>query len=296
MNWHILGGGAIGSLWASRLSHFSRPYIIQRNSSANSFWLTLEHPNQAHEHCLMNSTTAKTLQGPINALLVTTKSQQTRQAVNSVFSYINSKTIIVLLQNGMGNQQWLQQLLPNNPLYAGICTDGVWRAENNKKRITIAGYGTTTIGPLNHHASKTLLQNNVLHKINWRDDIWPTLWEKLAINCAINGLTAIHQCRNGELLTIEGVEQKIHHILKEVAAVAQANQCHLSLHSLTQSVNAVIKQTWHNYSSMYQDVAAKRESEIDAINGYICREGKKHQITTPANNEIEQAIIQLQQV
>ena len=33
----------------------------------------------------------------------------------------------------------------------------------------------------------------------WTDDISAKLWRKLALNCAINPLTVLHDCRNGGL-------------------------------------------------------------------------------------------------
>ena len=294
MNWHILGGGAIGSLWASRLSQTQTPYVIEHRTPLRERCLTLQHPNGCHQQSIIQPISADTINHPIDALLITTKSQQTLQAIQSVLPHIHPKTIIVLLQNGMGNQQQLQQQFPNNPLYAGVCTDGVWRHANSRNFVTIAAYGSTTIGPLNSHASNALLQKYLPYKIQWQDDIWPVLWEKLAINCAINGLTAIHQCRNGELLNIAGVKPQIHSILKEVAAISRANGCDMPLDDFIDSVNLVINKTQHNYSSMYQDIAANKTTEIQAINGYICREGIKHHIATPANRAIEQSIIQLE--
>jgi 2-dehydropantoate 2-reductase len=38
-----------------------------------------------------------------------------------------------------------------------------------------------------------------------------------------------------------------------------------------------------NYSSMYQDVAAGRPTEIEYINGYVLRQGRAHGLALPAN-------------
>ncbi|HJJ94632.1 MAG TPA: 2-dehydropantoate 2-reductase, partial [Methanocorpusculum sp.] len=40
------------------------------------------------------------------------------------------------------------------------------------------------------------------------------------------------------------------------------------------------------YSSMYQDIMAKRLTEVDYINGAIVELGKKHGIPTPVNETI----------
>lgn len=41
-----------------------------------------------------------------------------------------------------------------------------------------------------------LRQAGIAH--DWSLDILSRLWRKLALNCAINPLTVLHDCRNGE--------------------------------------------------------------------------------------------------
>ena len=44
--------------------------------------------------------------------------------------------------------------------------------------------------------------------------------------------------------------------------------------------------TANNYSSMQQDIAHNRETEISAICGYISQQGKLYSIPTPYNDEL----------
>jgi 2-dehydropantoate 2-reductase len=48
-------------------------------------------------------------------------------------------------------------------------------------------------------------------------------------------------------------------------------------------VYTVIEQTAENYSSMHQDIAAQRQTEVDYINGYIAQEGLKKGIDVSVN-------------
>ena len=50
-----------------------------------------------------------------------------------------------------------------------------------------------------------------------------------------------------------------------------------------------LKDNWRGstfYPSMWQDLHNGRKTEIDAINGAICKLGKKHGIPTPYNDEL----------
>ncbi len=48
----------------------------------------------------------------------------------------------------------------------------------------------------------------------------------------------------------------------------------------------VMSLTAENYSSMQQDIANNRPTEIMAICGYISEQGKRYNIKTPTNNEL----------
>jgi len=99
---------------------------------------------------------------------------------------------------------------------------------------------------------------------------------KLAINCVINPLTAINQCNNGKLQAIE-FQPQIDLIIKELQQVIPLLEptWHYTHQALKETMMAVVVATANNYSSMAQDVKYKRQTEIDFINGYIVREGKK---------------------
>ena len=51
----------------------------------------------------------------------------------------------------------------------------------------------------------------------------------------------------------------------------------------------------HARSSMWQDIQAKRPTEIDYLNGAVVKLGLKHQVATPVNSAIVEGIKQLEQ-
>jgi 2-dehydropantoate 2-reductase len=123
---------------------------------------------------------------------------------------------------------------------------------------------------------------------------------KLVVNCALNPLSALEGCRNGELLEREECLVKIRGIVGECAEVLAARageeaegeeEGKLSFPSLLTHVHAVIRQTAPNWSSMVQDVRSGRGgTEIDFINGTIVRWGKEVGVSTPVNEELVRAI------
>ena len=133
-------------------------------------------------------------------------------------------------------------------------------------------------------------QGNGGLKAEWVDDIWRPLWHKLAVNCCINALSAIRQCRNGELLGFEEAMATIRGLAAEVRQVIAAAGLGFDFPQLFDEVVEVIKSTADNYSSMYQDASRGRETEIDSINGYICARGTELGVATPLNRALVDAI------
>ncbi|HXH04441.1 MAG TPA: 2-dehydropantoate 2-reductase, partial [Candidatus Competibacteraceae bacterium] len=115
------------------------------------------------------------------------------------------------------------------------------------------------------------------------DDIKTRLWHKLAINCAINPLTALLGCRNGELLDLPGERRVLRIICEEAAQVMAAEGIIGDAEELYARVCIIIEATADNYSSMLQDLRAGRSTEIDYLNGYLLRQGAAHGIPLPCN-------------
>ena len=108
----------------------------------------------------------------------------------------------------LGHQQQVVEAFPECAIFAGSTTDGAWQEQF--LHIHRAGQGLTQFGPLNKAAHQpenrerlqTLLNLDTLAALE-SDNIIAVLQQKLAINAAINGLTVLHNCRNGDLLKPE---------------------------------------------------------------------------------------------
>lgn len=121
------------------------------------------------------------------------------------------------------------------------------------------------------------------------------VWHKLAANCLINPLTALHQCKNGELVDLPEWSHYLKTVPEEVARVASlsvGNESPLEIYasSLRNFCQVVVEATRDNRSSMLQDVNGGRKTEIDALNGYIIRLGKELNIPVPANSDLYERV------
>ena len=133
------------------------------------------------------------------------------------------------------------------------------------------------------------LLNKTLPPVALSNDILHALWSKLAVNAVINPLTALNNVPNLAICD-ESYSELIHDICQEFVAVAEACGEHFDLSEVKDKIMQVAKATGNNFSSMHQDVQYKRETEIDAINGYIVSMAKKKGISVPTNTLLAERV------
>lgn len=288
-HWHILGAGAIGGLWALRLHSIGcRVTLIERAPLSPERRLQLTENGHASCHDFpVVAANAATL--PLSPLLITTKAVDTLAALTPLLPRLNAGDTVLLLQNGMGIDDWLRQQRPDLQIVTAITTDGVFRP--TRDHLVMAGHGETLIGGNTTVEQETAMQialqwQKTGEAVQAVTDIQRRRWQKLAINCAINPLTARYRCCNGVLLDRPEALSTMRSICAEVAEVMSLEGYPASTASLYDAACAVARQTAANTSSMLADVLAQRPTEIDFMNGHIVTMARKHGIATPANARI----------
>jgi 2-dehydropantoate 2-reductase len=177
--------------------------------------------------------------------------------------------------------------VPDARCILAASTEGAYR--DGDFRVVFAGQGLTWLGdPLQPSAPAWLAQlehAGIPHQ--WAPDILSRLWRKLALNCAINPLTVLHNCRNGELAQHP---QEVAALCQELAELlGHCGQAHAA-QDLQSEVMRVIQATAHNLSSMQQDVAAGRRSEIRYLLGHACASARQHGCPTPLLDALHQRL------
>lgn len=281
---HILGAGSLGLLWAAR---FARAGIdcrlIMRTSEAVDQWqargsrLLLEQ-GEILQPLSVPAETAEA-PGPISHLIVATKAWAVADALDSIAPRLHNGSQLLLLQNGLGSQQAASRRFADQTVLYASVTDGAWKRADH--HVVWAGSGQTQVGDPQQRPQPDWL--GVLDQAGidweWQPDILSVLWMKLAVNCAINPLTVLHDCPNGEILRHAGADFAT--LVQELHALLTSQGISLTPAELEQRIRGVIEVTAANSSSMRQDVHARRRTEIDFILGYACRCARRANLLTP---------------
>lgn len=218
--------------------------------------------------------------------LVLVKAWQTARAASQIKSFLPADGVALTLQNGLGNFETLVEALGEGRVAFGTTTQGATLIGPGQVRE--GGEGTTYVAEhprlapfieLLRAANFDIVQSPITN-------LQSLIWGKLAINCAINPLTALLRVMNGELLKRPDALAVMDMAAREVEAVARAKGIDLPFPDVASQARAVAQATSHNQSSMFQDILRGAKTEVDAINGAVAREGRAVDVPTLVNETL----------
>jgi 2-dehydropantoate 2-reductase len=278
----ILGAGAIGSIYGALLSEKTDVLLVGKEAHVNA--INTEGLTIAGDIKKIFFPTAVTeiKNIPEKALiLLTTKAYDSAEAIRGITGLLKKSTVILVLQNGIGNEEIVRQLVSKkSTVLRGLTTMAAELLEPGKVRF----WSGETIIESSQDSRKIV---NILNQCGLRsrlsDDISREVWNKLVANCVINPLTALLHVRNYEILG-ESLRNVRRGIVEECVKVAEAEGIVLPQHLPGRIDKQLANYT--NFSSMYQDLAKCNRTEIDFLNGKIVELGEKHLIQTPLNQTL----------
>lgn len=292
--WAIVGQGAIGLLAAcqAQLHHWPVALWLRQPQATH---IDFQQLNQRHSQHHFLSWPANSA---ITHIFIAVKAFDVQSCLTQLQPSLSPDAHIVLSHNGMGTLDDVHsQLLPQQQLWFVSTTHAAYKPGHGAykpgpQQLIHSGAGHSVIAPLTSTTQQssalvTGFMADALGPLTEVESIEPYLWQKLAINCLINPLTALHTIHNGELAQPQ-YQAQLQQLLHEVCLVAQAEGYPLDESSCWQQVQQVIEKTAANRSSMLQDRQAGRPTELNFISGYILKQANKHQLRLPAHAKLYQ--------
>jgi 2-dehydropantoate 2-reductase len=296
----IIGLGAMGSLFAGRLSHLANITLFghwqEQLAVLKEQGLTLIHPDGRQSQHPVQATNDPDKLATADLILVLVKSPYTAAAASTAAQALKSDGLALTLQNGLGNLEMIAGRVGANRAAQGITSEGA--AVPRPGIVRHAGPGQTYLASgqvdgrpagqkrLGQLQEVTALFNQAGFETELVQSAGSLLWGKLAVNAGINPLTALLQVTNGFLVENEDARWLMSQAAAEVAAVAQALGIALPYPDAAGRALQVAQATAANFSSMAQDIARGSLTEIDAICGVVVQEGRRLGIPTPINQTL----------
>jgi 2-dehydropantoate 2-reductase len=237
-------------------------------------------------------TTDASVVAAVDTVILLVKTGDTAAALATIQPYIHSGQQVLTLQNGLGNAQRVYEALGNVPrIFSGVTSQAATRLRPDL--VLHTGEGPTIIGPFDPNdlpvavALARVLSDAGLPAAAVPDiDRW--VWQKVAVNAAINGLTALGGVQNGAIADDPALLDAAEIIGEEAAAVARAYG--IELGNVPHAIADTARATAANRSSMLQDIDAGRKTEVDAIHGAIVAAGEAAGVATPATQVLASLI------
>lgn len=197
-------------------------------------------------------------------VLVLVKSYQTAHVAKTAADLLhlkNPEAIILSLQNGLGNKESLEKMMPGK-VFAGTTTLGA--RLDGLGSVIHTGDGDIALSEDCPKAIQEVFLDAGL-SLRLEKDLNSIIWTKLAVNAAINPLTAMLRVKNKVLAEEETCRNWMKAICKEIECIAKRQSIQLSPKPVYPFVLSVAERTAENRSSMLSDIESGRPTEIDAI-------------------------------
>ena len=300
----FLGCGAIGSIYAGYLSNKHDVYIVDTSQK-------VVDAVRAHgiliDECVPGAGNGETIScrpalittdpaevGTVDLLIVFVRYMYLEAACRNALPMIGKDTIVMTLQNGIGNYDEIAKVVPEDQIVIGNTSHGSTGIAPGHVRHM--GIGVTYIGSLKAPIAKAYKAAEALTAAGFEtvvreDDVMAVIWHKAFANVAINAITALLGETNSLISSNEYARKAAGLLVNEAIDVAIAGGCQIDREAELKHAFDVAESTAANKSSMLQDVEGKRQTEIMIINGAVSKIGREHNIPTPYNDMIVQLIL-----
>ena len=295
----ILGAGSLGCAIGGVLAEAGNDvWLINRNDKLvdvlNSKGLTLRDGGIDRLVPVKAATSAQAV-GVVDLVIVLVKSFDTAAAMTAAMTLLGPKTSVLSLQNGVGHEEILAELVGRERVIGGKTYAG--GSQLGLGYISIGTRGKETIigeldGGLNGQVTERTTQIAALFtaaglQTTVSSNIMQTIWEKLLVNVSTGALCAITGLPYGELYAVPEVETTAIAAVAEAMAVAKASGVVLTTTDPKQPwLKAAAGLPPEFKTSMLQSLEKGTITEIDYINGAVVRQGEKYGIPTPVNQTL----------
>jgi 2-dehydropantoate 2-reductase len=229
--------------------------------------------------------------GTVDFVICAVKAWQVVAAAKSMKPMIGSDTLVIPLQNGIEAPKHLADTLGTEVVLGGLCALIAFQA---------------SAGHIKHIGANPLIRFNRLDKqadsrVNQLSEIFNqchgvkssiphdiniAMWQKFMLISPWSGLGAVSHAPIGVLLKLVETRQLLIDLMQEIHQLGLANGVSLPDDSIVKTIKVLESLPESSTTSMQQDMANGKPSELDEQSGAIVRLGKDLNIDTPVNRFI----------
>jgi 2-dehydropantoate 2-reductase len=288
----IMGGGAIGALWAAGLARAGNDVLVVDVApdvveGINANGLVVETAEGPQPPVQVRAVGQPEGERAAEVVFFLVKAHQTAAAAELARELVVPETTIVTQQNGWGSADLLARLYTPDQLVVGITYHSAISVGPGRVRHT--GRGQSFAGPFEDGGDMARSERvgALLNAAGIETAVTPQvkteIWKKLVLNCATLPTAALTRLTASEAGTPGPLLDLLDAITREAAQVARAQGYEIDDAERVERVHAVLKNGGAGKPSMLQDVESGRKTEIEVINGAVVHASEAAGIDVPLN-------------
>ena len=276
----VVGAGAIGSVYAAKLSARHPVTVVVRREHAEAIRAGgLQLIGRETMTVRVGAVTQVESIAPGTIVLLTTKVNASEAALRPLAHLLRDDTVIVCVQNGLDSEGIARRAVGDRCLVVRAITQfGAIFQAPGVVNYTAAGYTLLEDGPRSAAIAAMLTASGLDGRVS--ADIKTEIWRKLIFNCVINPITAIAGTEVGGIADprLDPLKQLV---IDECLAVARTQGVDFAIDFL--ATIADVFGASRTIASMRQDLMRGRPTEIDHMNGAVAALGRRAGIDCPVN-------------
>ncbi len=287
----VLGAGAVGSYIGSKLleSGFTNVDFIARSGydKLHNDGLTVKNYKTQSPYNLKVKV-LKELNGEYDIILICVKSKDTLSAAQSASKHLKKDGFVSSIQNGVENPDLISTYISPEKIVTNVIY--LTAVMQEKGVLEYDAEGRIIFGILNGQRSAYIniyeeILNHTGIKSKYSSDIKYYQWSKLMLNIVLNPLTALFRKTFYKMSEYDDALVLSRLLFQEAQHAAVFCGVNISDEEYDKIVNRCMEHKTFK-SSMYQDIEANRNPEIDAILGVVVRTHEKNGSTAPYCNSL----------
>ena len=291
----ILGAGALGCAIGSTLSQGGHETSLIDRSAAHVGAMCRDglqvDDADGSRHIKVRATTQAAEVGAVDLVVVLVKSFHTDSAMRGALDLIGPDTLVLSLQNGLGHEDVLSEIVGRERVLAGkTYVGGVLRGPGHIQsgvsgKLTYIGELDGQVTQRVQAIAEAFNASGLTTTVS--DNILGTMWDKLLINVATGAVTGITRLTYGQLYEEPILKETALAAVAEAIAAAKAAGIKLSMSDAEQAWTLAAEGLSPEFkTSMLQSLEKGSVTEIDFINGAVVRWGERLGVPTPVNSTL----------
>jgi 2-dehydropantoate 2-reductase len=290
----IVGAGAIGGLYAACLAKVAEVVVLDTNrahvEAIRRGGLALAGCTESVTRLAAFASAAEMGKGRFDAAIILVKSQATESALRSIQPIIEGRPLLVTFQNGMGNEDLLMRSSDLDVAH-GVSFEAARYVGPGRVQHLVHGEDSW-LGPARGSVESVawlgelMTQSGLPTKVV--ADPRGAIWGKFIFNSVMNPIGAIVQGVNAARYDVAEMRALIDDMAAECIRVAEALGIKLEfdpMYLVKKFRSGEVPLSKHA-GSMAQDIEAGRETELEAMTGYIVKKAKELGVPVPVTESV----------